>query len=79
MGIIQKAVGWLLNTGVNGLLNMVGNLCRFMTTECFESFLIFALIGCLVYIGGGTKVGMKMIRVSLVVFLIMQIVGVFCY
>lgn len=75
----KDGIGWLVKETVDGLLYGVGNFCRFMTAECFETFIIFALVGGLVYIGGGEKVGMKMIRISLVTFIIMQVVGVFYY
>ena len=75
----KDGIGWLVKETVDGLLYGLGNFCRFMSTECFETFIIFALVGGLIYIGGGEKVGMKMIRISLVTFIIMQVVGVFYY
>lgn len=76
MEYIGSGVGWVLQQGVSGLAYLGGNFCRFMTTECEGTFLIFALIGSLIYIGGGEKVGMKMIRISLGTFLAMGFIGV---
>lgn len=76
MELISNGIGWLVGKGVAGIAYGAGTFCRFMSTECQGTFIIFALVGGLVYIGGGERLGMKMIRLSLGSYLVMSFVGV---
>lgn len=80
IGWVGRSIGegftWLINKGAEGILGMIGSACRFITNECFDTFLVFALIGAMVYICGCSKAGMKMIRLSIIVFIIMGVMGV---
>lgn len=75
-GKVGDGLGWLIGKGVGGVIWATGNLCKFLVTECRDTFIIFAMVGAIVYIAGGNKVGMKMIRVSVCAYLIMGIIGV---
>lgn len=80
LGWIGDGVVWvgseILTRGLSGLVSIASNLCKFMVTECAGSFIVFAMIGGFIYICGGNKIGMKMIRISISTFIIMQVVGV---
>lgn len=77
---LGKEVGdglvWVGGKSLDGIIWTIGNLCKFLVTECGDTFIIFAMVGAIVYIAGGNKVGMKMIRVSVCAYLIMGIIGV---
>ena len=72
---LAKGLKWLVNMGINGILGACGKFCRFMVTECGNTFILFALIGAILYSCGCSKLGMKFIRVSLLFYLIMGFVG----
>ena len=73
---IGDGVTWMVGKSAGGVFYIIGSTCRFVTTECFETFLVFALIGGMVYICGCSKAGMKMIRLSIITFIIMGVLGV---
>lgn len=80
LGWIGDGITWagseVLKYGLSGLFSIASNLCEFIVTECTGSFVVFAIAGGLVYICGGNKIGMKMIRISIATFVVMQVVGV---
>ena len=73
---IGDGVTWVVGKSAGGVFHIIGSTCRFVTTECFETFLVFALVGGMVYICGCSKAGMKMIRLSIITFIIMGVLGV---
>lgn len=72
---IGNGLSWLTQRGIDGLLYIGGHFCRFMVNECTGTFIVFALIGGIIYIGGGDKLGMKFIRISFVTYISMAFVG----
>lgn len=75
-GKLGEGAMWLGGKGLDGVFWSIGEGSRFMVEYCSGAFLVFALVGGLVYIGGGEKTGMKMIRISLVSYLAMGFIGV---
>ena len=73
---IGDGVTWVVGKSAGGVFHIIGSTCRFVTTECLDTFLVFALIGGIVYICGCSKTGMKMIRLSIITFIIMGVMGV---
>lgn len=73
---IGNCLQWLVEQGVNGLLKGVGNISRFVVNNCDQTFILFGLVGVFFIMANAKEKGMKMINLSIIVFLIMQILGV---
>ena len=72
---IGNCLQWLVEQGVNGLLKGVGNISRFVVNNCDQTFILCGLVGVFFIMANAKEKGMKMINLSIIVFLVMQILG----
>ena len=72
---IGNGVQWLVYQGANGILALIGSFSRFMTQNCSQSFILFGMIGVFFIMANTKKQGMKMINLSIIAYLVMQVLG----
>lgn len=74
-GQIGEGLQWLVQQGASGLLNLTGTFSRFMVDNCESAFILFGAIGVFFIMANAKEKGMKMINLSIVVYLVMQVLG----
>ena len=72
---IGNGLQWLVEQGANGLLKGMGSVSRFVVNNCDQTFVLFGLVGVFLIMANAKEKGMKMINLSIIVFLVMQILG----
>lgn len=66
---------WLAKGGTMAIIHGAGSLSRFLIIHCSDVFVLFGTVGLLIAMVGLNKQGNKMLKVSIVAYILVQVLG----